>query len=82
MPIPSSSVVGRWAGDHVALIGDYDETFAWSDLKHYTNISQQLVEEWNRIVGDKEFLLTCRQLHGRRLTSSARIPWSPHSEAA
>jgi hypothetical protein len=59
MPIPSSSVVGRWAGDRVALIGDYDESFVWSDLEQYTNISEQLVEEWNRFVGeDEQFHLT------------------------
>jgi hypothetical protein len=58
MSVPSSSVVGRWAGDRITLIGDYDESGLWSKLKTYTNISEQLVEEWNRFVDDDDFKLT------------------------
>lgn len=57
MTIPTSSVVGRWAGDLVALVGDYDESGLYQDAKNYTNISKQLVEEWNRFVGDERFQL-------------------------
>ena len=49
-PIPATSVVGRWAGDQVALVGDYDDEFDWSEIEQFTNISQQLVEEWNHFV--------------------------------
>ncbi len=52
MPIPSSSVVGRWAGDRVALVGDYDASGLYKQAKSFTNISEQLVEEWNRFIGD------------------------------
>jgi len=57
MPIPSSSVVGRWAGDRIALVGDYDESGLYQDAKRFTNISEQLVEEWNRFVEDEHFQL-------------------------
>lgn len=47
-PIPSSSVVGRWAGDRIALVGDYDDDLNWTDIEQYTNITEQLVAEWNK----------------------------------
>ena len=59
MPIPSSSVVGRWAGDRVALVGDYDDSGLYQEARRFANISEKLVEEWNRFVGDDErFQLT------------------------
>ena len=73
MPIPSSSIVGRWAGDRITLIGDYDESGLWNELDSYTNISQPLVEEWNRFVGDKDFELTyrpCSCMEGKVLSNS------------
>lgn len=60
MPIPSSSIVGRWANDRVVLVGDYDESGIYQQAKEFTNISEQLVEEWNRFVGDKDFELSFR----------------------
>lgn len=57
-PIPTSSIVGRWGGDRVALVGDYDEDFAWGDLEHYTNITERLVEEWNQFVEMDDAQLT------------------------
>ena len=57
MPIPSSSVVGRWAGDRVALVGDYDESGLYERSKSFTNISEPLVEEWNRFVESERFFL-------------------------
>lgn len=46
MPVPSSSVVGSWAGDRVALVGDYDESGLYQDAKRFKNISAPLVAEW------------------------------------
>ena len=43
MPIPSSSVVGRWAGDRVALVGDYDESGLYERSKSFANISDCLL---------------------------------------
>ena len=58
MPIPSSSVVGSWAGDRITIIGDYDDSGLWTELGQFTNISERLIEEWNRFVDDKAFELT------------------------
>lgn len=59
MPIPSCSVVGRWAGDRIAIVGDYDKSGLYQEAKQFTNISAQLVDEWNRFVGeDERFQLT------------------------
>ena len=60
MPIPSSSVVGRWAGDRIALVGDYDESGLCNELDSYTNITEQLIVEWNRFVDFKDAELEYR----------------------
>ena len=57
-PIPSSSVVGRWAGDRVTLVGDYDDSGLYREAESFTNISEGLVEEWNQFVVDERFHLT------------------------
>lgn len=38
------SVVGRWAGDRVALIGDYDVSRLWDELPAFRNVSGEVVE--------------------------------------
>ena len=54
---------GRWAGDRVALIGDYDESNLWEQLdpdneaSEWTDISLGLLEEYNEFMG-KPFALT------------------------
>jgi len=56
MPIPKESIVGRWAGDRVALVGDYDETGLYSTATElYRNISEPLCEAWNQFLGDEQF---------------------------
>ncbi|MEZ6055479.1 MAG: hypothetical protein R3C01_02120 [Planctomycetaceae bacterium] len=42
--------VGRWAGDPVYMIGDYDESGLYEESKSYRNITRDLVEQWNRFV--------------------------------
>ena len=44
------SIVGRWAGDRVVLVGDYDESKLWDELPTYRNISKEVVETWNRFI--------------------------------
>ncbi len=44
---PADALVGRWAGDRVVLIGDYDESKLWHELPAYRNISEELVRTWN-----------------------------------
>lgn len=50
---PPDAIPGRWAGDRVALVGDYDTSGLWNELyekKTYTNISRQLVDAWNGFI--------------------------------
>lgn len=44
------SVVGRWAGDRVVLVGDYDKSKVWDELPRYRNISKELAEAWNAFI--------------------------------
>ncbi len=42
---------GRWAGDEIYLIGDYDESNLYEEAtNHYRDISEELVEEYNRFI--------------------------------
>jgi hypothetical protein len=59
--IDDSSVVGRWAGDEVYLVGDYDSSRLYQESCRYRNISRELVETWNSFV----------DLDDRRLTYNA-----------
>jgi len=51
-PIPrvSDAIAGRWAGDRVALVGDYDDSKLWEELPTFRNISAELVETWNDFI--------------------------------
>ncbi len=53
-----TSVVGRWAGDRVALVGDYDRSRLWDELPSYRNISKELAEAWNDFIEIDEMKLT------------------------
>lgn len=44
------TIVGRWAGDRVALIGDYDESKLWKELPDFRNISREVVQTWNDFI--------------------------------
>jgi hypothetical protein len=57
---PLSPIAGRWAGDRIALVGDYDSSKLWQELPTFRNISRQVVEEWNAFIELPE-----RQLHFR-----------------
>jgi hypothetical protein len=49
---------GRWSGDEVYLVGDYDSSELYEKAtENYTNISLELVEEFNDFVGDKDLML-------------------------
>ncbi|MFO1043313.1 MAG: hypothetical protein U0941_16080 [Planctomycetaceae bacterium] len=47
---PDDTIVGRWAGDRVALVGDYDSSKLWDELPTYRNISKDVVETWNQFM--------------------------------
>lgn len=48
--VPADSIVGRWAGDRVVLVGDYDESKLWDELPTFRNVSEQLCEAWNQFI--------------------------------
>lgn len=50
IPGPLSTVVGRWAGDRIAFVGDYDSPKLWESLPSFRNITPQLVSEWNAFI--------------------------------
>ena len=46
---------GRWAGERVVLIGDYDESGLWDKLeKEYADISRQMVTDYNDFIESDE----------------------------
>ena len=53
--------LGRWAGDRVSLVGDYDESKLYDKAEKYTDISKLLCNEYNHAVKEggfgKEFAL-------------------------
>ena len=55
-----AAIVGRWAGDHVVLIGDYDSSQLWERANQYRNISLELADVWNRFITLPELKLTPR----------------------
>ena len=56
-PDPDTTV-GRWAGDRVALVGDYDESKLWDELPTYRNISAEVVRDWNAFIAIPKMRLT------------------------
>lgn len=53
IPCPPYPIVGRWAGDRVALVGDYDSSKLWDELyerRTFRNISKDLVTTWNDFI--------------------------------
>ncbi len=56
--IPPDSVVGRWAGDEVYLVGDYDSSKLFDKSEEFRNISRELVDTWNQFVDIDQMRLT------------------------
>jgi hypothetical protein len=49
--IDECKYAGRWAGDPVYLVGDYDTSGLFDKaLKSYRNISQKLAKEYNKFI--------------------------------
>jgi hypothetical protein len=59
--VPEHEIAGRWAGDRVVLIGDYDSSKLWDKLPRYRNISKEVVETWNDFIEIPELKLTYRE---------------------
>jgi len=47
---PLSRIAGRWAGDRVALVGDYDSSRLYELSDCFRNISKDVAEEWNAFI--------------------------------
>jgi hypothetical protein len=51
MHLETPHFAGRWAGDEVYLVGDYDQSKLYEKaILEYHNISKELAEEYNRFV--------------------------------
>lgn len=61
-PIPAvkDAIPGRWAGNRVMLVGDYDSSKLWNKSKRFRNISEELVAAWNGFIELKEMQLKFR----------------------
>ena len=51
-------VVGRWAGERVALVGDYDSSGLFEKSREFRNITEELVKVWNSFIELPEMKLT------------------------
>ena len=45
-----TAIAGRWAGDPVVLVGDYDASKLLDKLDRYRNISREVVKAWNPFI--------------------------------
>jgi len=54
---------GRWAGDRIALIGDYDASRLWDELERggWTDISEQLLKDYNDFIEVDRCKLECKK---------------------
>jgi hypothetical protein len=57
---PVNPIAGRWAGDRVCLVGDYDSSKLWDALPQFRNITKELVETWNAFIDIPDRKLTFR----------------------
>jgi hypothetical protein len=55
--VPPDSIVGRWAGERVVLVGDYDSSGVFGESEKLRNISKELVEVWNDFIEIPEMKL-------------------------
>ena len=55
--VPEDSIVGRWAGERVVLVGDYDASELFEKSKDFRNITRELVEVWNGFIEIPELKL-------------------------
>jgi hypothetical protein len=55
---PRDTTVGRWAGDRVALVGDYDDSKLWKQLPCWRNISKEVARDWNAFIEIDRMKLT------------------------
>jgi len=58
-PDKESQFLGRWAGDRIVLIGDYDDSGLYKEaMDNYVNIAcQDLVDDFNAFIEVDEYKL-------------------------
>ena len=55
-PLKNFPNAGRWAGDAIVVLGDYDSSNFYSYVKHhFKEITDEIKEEYNRFVGDEKY---------------------------
>lgn len=59
-----ATIVGRWAGDRVMLVGDYDSSRLWDRLPQFRNVSKELVEAWNEFIDLPDMKLMYKHCSG------------------
>jgi hypothetical protein len=47
--------LGRWAGDQITLIGDYDSSKLWHTTEDFTDISELVHAEYSQAVEENGF---------------------------
>lgn len=56
---PDNEIVGRWVGDPVVLVGDYDSSHIYDTAKSsWKDITKPLVDAFNRFIGSKRVRYT------------------------
>lgn len=65
--MPSESEqAGRWAGDRLVLVGDYDGSRLFERAeREFREISGEIMDDYNRFIGDEELKLGKSRI-GRR----------------
>ncbi len=57
--VPNPQSAGRWAGDEVYLVGDYDSSKLYQIAREtYANIARELVAEYNQFIEIKKCQLS------------------------
>lgn len=65
IPTYTWDYAGRWAGDRILLVGDYDDSGLWDEVEtspDYTEISAGVLEEFNRLIGPSDFRIGPREV--------------------
>ena len=61
----TAKYAGRWAGDKVYLVGDYDSSKLYERAKkHFANIAKELVQEYNQFIAATHLKLKYEPMKG------------------
>ena len=54
LEISEDETQGRWAGDRIVLVGDYDTSGLYVESEQFRNISEAVVRDWNEFIGQPD----------------------------